>query len=892
MNPPPFALFRPSPLALRSLFSPTSSAMATLSFDGDRELVTAERALELVAAYAAAEAAPDAAFAHISLRNKSYTLAAAQVIAAFFARLSARGAFAPLTSVDFADMIAGRPEDEALQVLATLCDALVGVKTLTRIDLSDNALGEKGVRACFGLLLGQEQLRHVYFCNNGISAAAAAVIADEVLLFRGPTTPTKLETFHFYNNMSGDGGAVALARLLPLSPSLRDLRFSATRAQRAGSLEFAKALSSLERLERLDLSDNTFKAAGGVAIAAALTRQRGLVAVNFRDAGLEDDGVTAIAQALAGNAVAARVLTTLDVSGNDLTADSMRAFAHAVRKFPRLQELKLEENEIGSRGAKMLARVLRTHAPALETLVASVNEIGASGATALAAAVAAKTAFVRLELDGNAISADGVARIVALLEASKKRDVLGSLEDNDEDGDDDDEDEDGTDEEEAEVEPPSASVDGLAALLDKSLGLSPTATEAVSLRLRFAFEDMQREVVTAARAHELLAAAGVYASETDAPLYYETLSLRGKSYTEDGARVLANTLLCRLQGLKIADLADVIAGRPEDEALRVLTILCDALRGHTLDEIDLSDNALGEKGVRACFALLIPQPSLRRLRFCNNGISAAAASVIAHEIILQHGADTASPLEEFHFYNNMSGHDGCLAVAGVLHRLPRLTAFRFASARAGPDASAALARAVNAHLRALVSLDLSDCSFEADGAAQLAQAVAKQPQLQFLKLRDASLGKAGAVQVLAALASSRVQLLELDLSGNELEDDGLVALAPLLQAQTQLKVLRLDENEVTSAGVQAFSAALSAASVLPALEELSLCGNEITARGALAVVTKIVATKPRLVRLELDSNQISDKGVRELEAALARLGKQTVLGSLQENDGDDESDDE
>lgn len=863
--------------------------MATLSFDGERELVTAERAHELVGAHAAADASPDASFAHISLRNKSYTLAAAQVIAAFFARLAAKGAFAALTSVDFADMIAGRPEDEALQVLATLCDALAGIKTLTRIDLSDNALGEKGVRACFGLLLHQEQLQHVYFCNNGISAAAAAVIADEVLLFRGPETPTKLETFHFYNNMSGDGGAIALARLLPLSPALRDLRFSATRAQRAGSLEFAKALSSLHKLERVDLSDNTFKAEGGVAIAAALKQQSNLAEVNLRDASIEDDGMVAIAKALSGSAAAA-ALTSLDVSGNDLTANSMRALAQAVRKLSNLRSLKVEENEIGSRGAKVLARAIKTHAPRLETLVASVNEISTSGAKALAEAVADKAAFARLDIDGNAISAEGVDAIVALLESKKKSDVLGSLEDNDEDGeedeDDDDEEDEGTDEEEAEVEPPSSSVDGLAALLDKTLVIS---AEPTVLPL-FEFENKQREVVNAARAQELLAAAGIQVGESS-PLYYEAISLRGKSYTEDGARVIADAFLGRLKGLKVADLADVIAGRPEDEALRVLTIMCSALRGHVLDEIDLSDNALGEKGVRACFALLIPQPALRRLLFCNNGISAAAAGVIAQEIILQNGADATSTLEEFHFYNNMSGHDGCLAVANVLHKLTNLTAFRYASARAGPDASEALARSVNEHLRSLRSLDLSDCSFEDEGAEQLAQAVAKQPQLQYLKLRDASLGGDGATKVLKALASSNIQLLELDLSGNELEDDGLSAIAPLLKAQTQLKVLRLDENEITSAGLKDFSAAVGTES-FPALVELSLCGNEITARGALAVVNGVVATKPHLARLELDSNQISDKGVREVEAILAGLGKQAVLGSLQENDGDDESDDD
>lgn len=875
-----------SPYASVSIAMTTVPTTNVLSFDGERELVTAERAHELLRAYADVESAPDASFTHITLRNKSYTLEAAQVIAGFFARLVAKNVFAQLTSVDFADMIAGRPEDEALQVLATLCDALKDIKTLTRIDLSDNALGEKGVRACFGLLLEQENLQHVYFCNNGISAAAAAVIADEVLLYRGPETPTKLETFHFYNNMSGDGGAIALAKLLPLSPALRDLRFSATRAQRAGSLEFAKALSSLHNLERVDLSDNTFKAEGGVAIAAALKQQKNLVEVNLRDASIEDAGMTAIAKALSGSAAVS--ITSLDVSGNDLTADSMRVLAQAVRKFSNLHVLQVEENEIGSRGAKALAKAIKSHALLLEKLILNVNEIGTSGALAIVDAIAGKPAFARIEIDGNAISSEGVDKIVVLLEGNKKTDVLGSLEDNDEDGDEDDDEDESDDEEEAEVEPPSSStVDGLAALLDKTLVISSSSPEVKPL---FEFENKQREVVNAARAHELLTAAGIQVNETT-PLYYEIITLRGKSYTEDGAQVIADAFLGRLKGLKVADLADVIAGRHEDEALRVLTIMCSALRGHVLDEIDLSDNALGEKGVRACFDLLIPQPALRRLLFCNNGISAAAASVIAQEIILQNGSEATSTLEEFHFYNNMSGHDGAIAVANVLHRMPKLTAFRYASARAGLEASEALVRNINLHLRNLTSLDVSDCSFEDEGADQLAQAVGKQTQLRFLKLRDASLGGEGAKKVLKALASSNIQLLELDLSGNELEDDGLAAIAPLLKTQTQLQVLRLDENEITSTGVKDFCEEVGSES-FPALVELSLCGNEITAKGALAIVNVIVPTKQHFERLELDTNQISDKGVSEVQAILARLGKQNVLGSLQENDGDDESDDE
>ncbi|GMF38057.1 unnamed protein product [Phytophthora fragariaefolia] len=845
-------------------------AQTVLSFEGARELVTEARAHELVQTYADAEAqAAPPAFTHITLRNKSYTLEAARVIAAFFSRLEARGAFAQLTSVDFADMIAGRPEDEALQVLATLCDALGAIKTLTRIDLSDNALGEKGVRACFGLLQRQEQLQHMFFCNNGISAAAAGVIAQEVLLFRGLDTPTKLETFHFYNNMSGDGGAIALAKLLPLSPALKDLRFSATRAQREGSLAFATALASLKKLEKLDLSDNTFKAQGAKAIAAAVKNMPNLTEINLRDAAIEDDGMVAIADAVREGGAAAG-LTTLDVSGNDLTAESMPVLGKMLRASAALRVLQVEENEIGSKGAKAIAKALKVSSPALGKVVANVNEIGASGALALVKAVVDKKVFAKLDIDGNQISADGVASIESLLEGKNKSDILGSLEDNDED---EEEDEKTDDEEEEDV----------TVMLDKKLAIASDAS--------FEFENKSREVVDAARAQQLLESAGIKVGE-NSPLHFKSISLRGKSYTDSGAKVIADSFLSRLQSdLKIVDLADVIAGRPEDEALRVLAVMSRALRGHILDQIDLSDNALGEKGVRACFDLLIPQPTLRRLLFCNNGISAAAASVIAQEIVLQNGKDAVSTLEEFHFYNNMSGHDGCVAVANVLPQCKKLTLLRYASARAGPDASEQMARSVNENLRDLKSLDLSDCSFEDDGATQLAEAIGKQPSLQYLKLRDASLCVEGAEKVAKALSSNNIQLLELDLSGNELADEGITVLAPLLKSQSQLKVLRLDENEITSAGLKEFVTALGAGS-LPVLEELSLCGNEITAKGAIAIVDTFVPSKPALVRLELDTNMISDKGVDHVKASLAKQGNADILGSLEENDGDEESDDE
>lgn len=52
-----------------------------------------------------------------------------------------------------------------------------------------------------------------------------------------------------------------------------------------------------------------------------------------------------------------------------------------------------------------------------------------------------------------------------------------------------------------------------------------------------------------------------------------SIKLSNKSFDQDAANVIA-TRLREFQSIEVADLSDIIAGRPEDEALKVLEIIC------------------------------------------------------------------------------------------------------------------------------------------------------------------------------------------------------------------------------------------------------------------------------------------------------------------------------
>jgi Ran GTPase-activating protein (RanGAP) involved in mRNA processing and transport len=75
--------------------------------------------------------------------------------------------------------------------------------------------------------------------------------------------------------------------------------------------------------------------------------------------------------------------------------------------------------------------------------------------------------------------------------------------------------------------------------------------------------------------------------------------LSNKSFDNGAAEKMAE-YLSSLENVTVADISDIIAGRPEDEALRTLNIICSSLKKFNLTEVNLSDNALGAKGVEVC----------------------------------------------------------------------------------------------------------------------------------------------------------------------------------------------------------------------------------------------------------------------------------------------------
>ncbi|KAJ7980085.1 RAN GTPase activating protein 2 [Quillaja saponaria] len=359
-------------------------------------------------------------FTKICFSNRSFGLEAARVAEPILISIKNQ-----LKEVDLSDFIAGRPEAEALEVMNMFSAALEG-SVLKSLNLSNNALGEKGVRAFAALLKSQTCLEELYLMNNGISEEAARAVCELI-----PSTE-KLRVLQFHNNMTGDEGALAITEVVKQSPVLEDFRCSSTRIGSEGGVALSNALDTCTLMKKLDLRDNMFGVEGGVSLSKALPKLAELREVYLSYLNLEDDGAIAIANVLKDSTPH---LEVLEMSGNDITAEAAPAIAACIAAKKLLTKLNLSENELKDEGAIHISKAVEGHVQLKEVDMSS-NLIRRVGARLLAQTLSQKDEFKLLNINGNFISDEGIDEVKDIFK--KSPDMLGPLDENDAEGVDDD----------------------------------------------------------------------------------------------------------------------------------------------------------------------------------------------------------------------------------------------------------------------------------------------------------------------------------------------------------------------------------------------------------------------------------------------------------------------
>ncbi|KAD1215661.1 hypothetical protein R6Q59_028292 [Mikania micrantha] len=363
-------------------------------------------------------------FTKICFSNRSFGLPAAHVAAVILSSVKDQ-----LTEVDLSDIVSRRPGPEAVEVMKMFSSALEGSQ-LNYLNLSNNALGEKGVRAFGGLLRSQGNLVELCLMNAGITPEAAKAICELI-----PST-SKLKILHFHHNMTGDEGAIAISQLLKGSPNLVDFRCSSTRIGSVGGIALAEALKICTLLRKLDIRDNMFGPKPGIALSHTLSTHANLTEIYLSYLNLENEATIAVANALKESN---STLEIMELAGNNITSEAANALADCIlSKKHSLTRINLSENEMKDAGAVVIGNALQDDFGRLCVVDLSTNGIKRSGAMALAKAVVSKSGFRLLNINGNFLSYKGIEVVREIFKNSPC--MLGPLDENDPHGEAEDED--------------------------------------------------------------------------------------------------------------------------------------------------------------------------------------------------------------------------------------------------------------------------------------------------------------------------------------------------------------------------------------------------------------------------------------------------------------------
>ncbi|KAJ3670388.1 hypothetical protein LUZ60_010712 [Juncus effusus] len=374
---------------------------------GKRAFIEADEAQELLSALQGNN------FNKIVFSNRSFGIEAAKIAGPILETVKSQ-----LSSVDLSDFVAGRPEEEALEVMRIFSLSLEG-SVLKTLNLSDNALGEKGVRAFEALLKSQNELEELYLMNDGISEEAARALNEFVRVC------DKIRVLHFHNNMTGDEGAVEISEIVKRCPNLENFRCSSTRVGTGGGVSLAEALGECVNMKKLDLRDNLFGVEAGLVLSKTILKFKGLKEIYLSYLNLEDEGSIEILTALKS----ARGLEVLEIAGNEITSKSVPALISLLKEAKELKKLGLSENELKDEGAIMIAKAISEGQTGnLTELDLSSNLIQRAGARCLANAVLNLKRFEMLNINGNCISDEGLDEVREILKLWM---CLGPLDEND-----------------------------------------------------------------------------------------------------------------------------------------------------------------------------------------------------------------------------------------------------------------------------------------------------------------------------------------------------------------------------------------------------------------------------------------------------------------------------
>ncbi|XP_051726852.1 uncharacterized protein LOC127500029 isoform X43 [Ctenopharyngodon idella] len=372
------------------------------------------------------------------------------------------------------------------------------------------------------------------------------------------------------------------------------------------------------------------------------------------------------------------------------------------------------------------------------------------------------------------------------------------------------------------------------------------------------------------------------------PLLLSELNLNGRKLGDTRVNQIAALLQdkhCKLNTLKLCD-----CGLTEENCSALATVLTS---NSSLKELDISSNNLQDSGVKKLQnAFENTNCTLEKLRLSDCSITEEGYKALASAL----RSNPSSHLIELDLTGNDPGQSGVKELNDLLQDDKcQLKTLRFLGP-AADEACQYVREIVGENPLLLSELNLSERKLGNGNVNQITALLQdKHCTVKTLMLNNNRITAEGCAALTSAFNSNPSNLIELDLSGNKLENSGMEkichlfkntqcrlerlklcdcglteencsALATVLRSNSSLKELDISNNNLQDSGVKKLQNALENTNCT--LEKLRLSDCSIREEGYKALASALRSNPSHLIELDLTGNDPGQSGVKELDDLL------------------------
>ncbi|XP_062307505.1 NACHT, LRR and PYD domains-containing protein 12-like isoform X1 [Osmerus eperlanus] len=334
--------------------------------------------------------------------------------------------------------------------------------------------------------------------------------------------------------------------------------------------------------------------------------------------------------------------------------------------------------------------------------------------------------------------------------------------------------------------------------------------------------------------------------------YLSSGSLSSEELSSTQMSALFFVLLTSEEKMDVFDLK--IYFRSEEGLLRLLPVVKDS-KTALLNDCNLSE--------RCCEALAsaLPSSELTELDLSNNNLGDSGMKLLSAGL-----GNPLCKLEKLRLSGCHITEEGCASLGSVLKSTSFLRQLDLSNNDLKDAGMKLLSAGLGNPLCKLETLRLSGCHITEEGCASLSSALKSTSFLRQLDLSNNDLKDAGMKLLSAGLGNPLCKLETLRLSVCHITEEGCASLGSVLKSTSFLRQLDLSNNDLKDAGMNLLSAGLG--NPLCKLETLRLSGCHIAEEGCASLASAL-KTNPSLLRdLDLSNSDLKDSGMKMLSAVL------------------------